>query len=53
MALKWTDTQEIAIELYDKFPYVDPQYVRKFLRRFRRLGLMRQTKDQQINNLRQ
>ncbi|HEC85985.1 MAG: Fe-S assembly protein IscX [Candidatus Parabeggiatoa sp. nov. 2] len=27
MALKWTDTQEIAIELYDKFPYVDPQYV--------------------------
>jgi len=27
MALKWTDTQEIAIELYDKFPDVDPQYV--------------------------
>ncbi len=27
MALKWTDTQEIAIELYDKFPDIDPQYV--------------------------
>jgi len=27
MALKWTDTQDIAIELYDKFPDIDPQYV--------------------------
>lgn len=27
MGLKWTDTQEIAIELYEKFPDVDPQYV--------------------------
>jgi FeS assembly protein IscX len=27
MALKWTDTQEIAIELYEKFPDIDPQYV--------------------------
>jgi len=27
MQLKWTDTQDIAIALYDKFPEVDPQYV--------------------------
>lgn len=26
--MKWTDTREIAIALYDKFPDVDPQYVR-------------------------
>jgi len=28
MGLKWTDTQDIAIELYEKLPDVDPQYVR-------------------------
>jgi FeS assembly protein IscX len=27
MPLKWTDTQDIAIELYDKFPDINPQYV--------------------------
>ena len=27
MALKWTDTLDIAIELYEKYPDVDPQYV--------------------------
>jgi len=27
MGLKWTDTQDIAIELYEKLPDVDPQYV--------------------------
>jgi FeS assembly protein IscX len=27
MALKWIDTQDIAIELYEKFPDIDPQYV--------------------------
>jgi len=27
MELKWTDTIEIAIELYEKYPDVDPQYV--------------------------
>jgi FeS assembly protein IscX len=27
MGLKWTDTQDIAIELYEKYPDVDPQYV--------------------------
>lgn len=27
MGLKWIDTQEIAIELYEKFPDVEPQYV--------------------------
>lgn len=27
MKLKWTDTLEIAIELYEKYPDVDPQYV--------------------------
>ena len=26
--MKWTDTQEIAIALYDKFPDVDPKTVR-------------------------
>ncbi len=26
--MKWTDTLEIAIELYEKFPEVDPRYVR-------------------------
>lgn len=28
MALKWTDSIDIAIELTDKFPEVDPQYIR-------------------------
>lgn len=28
MALKWTDTLEIAIELDDAHPGADPQYVR-------------------------
>jgi FeS assembly protein IscX len=27
MGLKWTDSQDIAIELYEKFPETDPQYV--------------------------
>jgi len=27
MSLKWTDTQDIAIELYEKFPNVDPHHV--------------------------
>jgi FeS assembly protein IscX len=27
MNLKWTDVQDIAIELYEKFPDVDPQYI--------------------------
>lgn len=27
MSLKWTDTLDIAIELYEKYPEVDPQYV--------------------------
>jgi FeS assembly protein IscX len=27
MKLKWTDTLEIAIELYEKYPDIDPQYV--------------------------
>jgi FeS assembly protein IscX len=26
--MKWTDTQEIAIALYDKFPDTDPKTVR-------------------------
>ena len=26
--MKWTDTQEIAIALYDKFPDVDPKNIR-------------------------
>jgi len=26
--MKWTDTQDIAIELAEKHPDVDPQYVR-------------------------
>jgi FeS assembly protein IscX len=26
--MKWTDTQEIAIALYDKFPDVDPKTIR-------------------------
>lgn len=26
--MKWTDTHQIAIALYDKFETVDPQYVR-------------------------
>ena len=26
--MKWTDTQEIAIALYDQFPDVDPKTVR-------------------------
>lgn len=28
MSLKWTDSQDIAIELADKFPDLDPQTVR-------------------------
>lgn len=28
MSLKWTDTLEIAIQLTDKFPDTDPQYIR-------------------------
>jgi len=28
MSLKWTDTLDIAIELADKYPEVDPQTVR-------------------------
>lgn len=27
MSLKWTDVQNIAIELTEKYPDVDPQYV--------------------------
>ena len=27
MSLKWTDTLDIAIELDDKFPDVDPKFV--------------------------
>jgi FeS assembly protein IscX len=26
--MKWTDTLDIAIELYEQFPEVDPRYVR-------------------------
>ncbi len=25
--MRWTDVQEIAIELYEKYPDVNPQYV--------------------------
>lgn len=28
MTLKWTDTQQIAVELYEKYPDVDPRYIR-------------------------
>ena len=28
MALKWTDTLDIAIELFEKYPDVDPRYIR-------------------------
>ena len=28
MSLKWTDTLEIAIQLCDKFPDVDPEIIR-------------------------
>lgn len=28
MSYLWTDVQEIAQSLYDKFPEVDPQYIR-------------------------
>lgn len=28
MELKWTDTLDIAIELDEKFPDIDPQYIR-------------------------
>lgn len=28
MGLKWTDSQDIAIELAEKFPNLDPQTVR-------------------------
>jgi len=27
MSLKWIDVQDIAIELYEKYPDVDPKYV--------------------------
>ncbi|ALG66942.1 Fe-S cluster assembly protein IscX [Beggiatoa leptomitoformis] len=27
MSLKWTDTQEIAIQLAEKYPDTDPQYI--------------------------
>jgi len=27
MGLKWVDTQDIAIELYEKFPEIDPRYI--------------------------
>lgn len=26
--MKWTDTLDIAIELYEKYPDVDPRYIR-------------------------
>ncbi|MFN3397643.1 MAG: Fe-S cluster assembly protein IscX [Sulfurimicrobium sp.] len=26
--MRWTDVQQIAIALYDKYPDTDPQYVR-------------------------
>lgn len=26
--MKWTDTLDIAIELYEKYPEVDPRYIR-------------------------
>lgn len=28
MDLRWTDTQQIAVELYENYPDVDPRYVR-------------------------
>lgn len=28
MSLKWTDTLELAIQLYEKYPEVDPRYVK-------------------------
>ena len=28
MTLKWTDSLDIAIELSDKYPDVDPRYIR-------------------------
>ncbi|HRJ54503.1 MAG TPA: Fe-S cluster assembly protein IscX [Candidatus Thiothrix moscowensis] len=28
MAMKWTDTLDIAIELYEQHPDVDPRYIR-------------------------
>jgi FeS assembly protein IscX len=28
MSLKWEDSLDIAIELYEKYPDVDPQYIR-------------------------
>tara|TARA_B100000035_G_scaffold152334_1_gene129756 strand:+ start:2008 stop:2205 length:198 start_codon:yes stop_codon:yes gene_type:complete len=28
MSLKWTDSLDIAIELSDKYPDVDPKYIR-------------------------
>ena len=28
MSLKWTDTLDIAISLSEKYPDIDPQYVR-------------------------
>ncbi len=34
--LRWTDSLDIAIELYEKFPETDPQYIR--FHRFASLG---------------
>lgn len=28
MSLKWTDSLDIAIELSEKYPDIDPQYIR-------------------------
>lgn len=28
MSLKWSDSSEIAIQLAEKFPKIDPQYIR-------------------------
>ena len=28
MALKWTDSLDIAIDLSDKYPDIDPKYIR-------------------------
>ena len=28
MALKWTDSLELAIQLSDKFPGIDPKFIR-------------------------
>lgn len=28
MSYRWTDTQDIAMDLYESYPEIDPQYVR-------------------------